>query len=76
MSWRHEHPSEIFERGLYERLQLLIHPIWWTERPQTFAEKWAQVLQNCNLTILSHWKQRERTFAALTVKPPAADFFD
>jgi len=65
MTWRHEHPTEIFSRGLYERLQLLIHPMWWTPGPLETLEKWRSVLRNNQRAVIDHWRSRERTLANL-----------
>ena len=68
MQWRHEHPLDIFNRKLHPRLQLLIHPIWWTERPRTLQQKWLDVLQVNNRAVLDHWQKRERTLAGIRLK--------
>jgi hypothetical protein len=61
MVWRHEHPQEIFSRGLHERLQLLIHPMWWTPNPLETLAKWRNVLLNNQQAVIDHWQSRERT---------------
>jgi hypothetical protein len=63
MTWRHEHPVEIFSRGLHDRLQLLIHPMWWTSEPLETLDKWRQVLRNNQRAVIDHWQSRERTLA-------------
>ena len=65
MTWRHEHPLEIFSRGLHERLQLLIHPMWWTPEPLSTLDKWQAVLRNNQKAVINHWRLRERTLASL-----------
>ncbi len=65
MTWRHEHPIEIFSRGLYERLQLLIHPMWWTPEPLPTIGKWQAVLRNNQQAVLNHWLARERTLVGV-----------
>ncbi|HZP91655.1 MAG TPA: hypothetical protein VFB20_02065 [Burkholderiales bacterium] len=69
MGWRQEHPAEIFARRLRPRLQLLIHPIWWTERPLNVRDKWRAVLQASRRAVIGHWRERERTLRDL---PPDA----
>lgn len=64
MQWRHEHPLEIFSRRLHPRIQLLIHPIWWTESPLPVTEKWLEALRSQNAAVIAHWEQRERTLQA------------
>jgi hypothetical protein len=61
MQWRHEHPLEMFSRRLHPRIQLLIHPIWWTESPLPVTEKWLEALRAQNAAVIAHWEQRERT---------------
>jgi hypothetical protein len=63
MTWRHEHPADIFARGLYERMQLLIHPMWWTPKPLETLDKWRRVLRNNQQAVVDHWRSRERTLA-------------
>jgi hypothetical protein len=63
MTWRHEHPWDIFSRGLHERLQLLIHPMWWTPVPLETLDKWRNVLRNNQQAVIDHWQSRERTLA-------------
>jgi hypothetical protein len=65
MTWRHEHPTEIFSRTLHERLQLLIHPMWWTAEPLGMLEKWSAVLRGNQRAVIEHWRSRERTLANL-----------
>lgn len=67
MNWRHEHPVEIFSKSLYPKLQLLIHPMWWTVEPMSLEGKWRYVLE-CNRSMLvSHWKERERTLRSVDI---------
>ena len=46
MVWKEGCPSEFFTAKRRPRLQLLIHPEWWTEEEKTVAEKWNQMLEN------------------------------
>lgn len=68
MNWRHEHPIEIFSRGLHERLQLLIHPMWWTAEPLATLDKWRNVLRNNQRAVIRHWQSRERTLAGVNLE--------
>ena len=63
MQWRHENPRDIFERQLHRRLQLLVHPIWWTEEQMPIEQKWLRALQGHDAAVLEHWQKRERTLA-------------
>jgi hypothetical protein len=63
MIWRHDHPRDIFLRGLHDRLQLLIHPMWWTPQPLDTLDKWRRVLRHNQRAVVDHWRSRERTLA-------------
>ena len=63
MLWRREHPRAIFERQVHQRLQLLIHPIWWTEEDMPIEQKWLRALRGHDAAVLEHWRKRERTLA-------------
>lgn len=71
MQWRHEHPADIFRERMHRRLQLLIHPMWWTPAPVGVREKWLAVLNANRRALVSHWRQRERTLGDLDL--PADD---
>lgn len=45
-AWKQESPSEVFSKRSHSRLQLLIHPEWWTIKEMTLLEKWNQMLSN------------------------------
>lgn len=65
MNWRHDHPLDIFLQGIHPRLQLLIHPMWWTPQPLSMLDKWRKVLcDNCQ-AVVDHWQLRERTLAGV-----------
>ena len=61
MIWRHQHPKEIFAHYIYPRVQLLIHPMWWTATHMSLKEKWLTVLNYNRKAVIKHWKKRERT---------------
>lgn len=65
MIWQRERPGEIFERKLHPRLQLLLHPIWWTEKPLDVIGKWRAVLEANRRALVEHWQARERTLSAI-----------
>ena len=67
MKWQHEHPIEIFSRVIYRRLQLLIHPMWWTKSKLNTREKWHAVLDGNRKAVLSHWAERERTLNGINI---------
>jgi hypothetical protein len=61
MQWRHDHPLDMFSRQSHARIQLLIHPIWWTESPLAVTDKWLEALRAQNAAVVAHWEQRELT---------------
>jgi peptidoglycan/xylan/chitin deacetylase (PgdA/CDA1 family) len=69
MTWRHEHPRDIFLRALHERMQLLIHPMWWTPEPLEALDKWRNVLRNNQQAVIDHWQSRERTLTNADLSP-------
>src|SRR5262249_40671036 len=46
MVWKEGCPSIFFQQQKALRLQLLIHPEWWTPDPLSLREKWLRMLQN------------------------------
>lgn len=40
MFWKQAHPCELFEYVLFEKVQLLIHPMWWVGEGEHTIEKW------------------------------------
>lgn len=61
MLWRQENPREVFERRLHPRLQLLLHPMWWTASPLSVIDKWRAVLDLNRRAVIQHWLARERS---------------
>jgi hypothetical protein len=43
--WK-EDPFEVLRTRHHPRLQMLIHPEWWTERPMTVTGKWRRMLEH------------------------------
>ena len=72
MIWKYESPAEIFRNHTYPHLQLLIHPIWWTERRLSLKDKWRHALDNNRQVVVEHWYARERTLekGSLAVNAP------
>lgn len=70
MQWRHEHPLEIFARAIYPRLQLLMHPMWWTAKGLDVRDKWTAVLDANREHLVRHWKMRERTLERIDLASP------
>jgi hypothetical protein len=63
MRWRGDHPRSIFSRRSHPRLQLLIHPMWWTDQPTSVEDKWRIVLRTNRSVLLEHWSAREVTLS-------------
>ena len=66
MQWKQQHPMEIFRRRLHSKLQLLVHPIWWTQGAMALVDKWANVLGRNSRAVVDHWLARERSLAGLS----------
>lgn len=65
MQWRSGHPADLFRSAEHARMQLLIHPMWWTAAPLEVRGKWTAVLDRNRAAVIDHWKARERTLAAI-----------
>ncbi|HKP37799.1 MAG TPA: hypothetical protein VJT71_13160 [Pyrinomonadaceae bacterium] len=39
-------PSNLFKAAVHTRLQLLLHPEWWTEKEMPLQEKWNEMLRH------------------------------
>jgi len=46
MIWRQGCPSHFFREKRHSRLQLLLHPEWWTEEQLDLEKKWEKMLQH------------------------------
>jgi hypothetical protein len=44
MSWREACPSILLRERRYPRLQLLLHPMWWTEEAMDVGQKWDRAI--------------------------------
>ena len=64
MEWRSGHPVELVRSGI-RRLQILVHPMWWTESTIAMCDKWQRVRRSLNNTLVSHWMDRERSLRDL-----------
>lgn len=67
MQWRSGHPADLFRAGTHARMQLLIHPMWWTAEPTDVRGKWTAVLERNRAAVIDHWKARERTLATVNL---------
>jgi hypothetical protein len=72
-TWKQESPIKLFSNRIHPRVQLLIHPEWWTLTEMTLPGKWNQMLgdnfelmQGSLLKREATYKHRKRiVFAAL-----------
>jgi hypothetical protein len=67
MNWRGNDPIEMIQSKKYNKIQFLIHPMWWTEKEMDLLAKWKTVLQKNMKSIIGHWTLRENTLK--DVKP-------
>lgn len=57
-------PDALFAEGAHRRIQILIHPEWWTAEPMPLAEKWNRMLLD-NLEVMQEsLLRREDTYTA------------
>ena len=57
-------PERLFAEGAHRRIQILLHPEWWTDEPMPLAEKWNLMLANNIELMQESLLQREDTFTA------------
>jgi methionyl-tRNA formyltransferase len=57
-------PERLFAEGAYRKIQILLHPEWWTKEPMGLAEKWNQMLLNNVELMQESLLAREHTFDA------------
>lgn len=64
LKFREGCPSEVFVRQQHRRIQLLVHPEWWTEEKLDLRQKWARMLANNVELAQSSLLERERTYTS------------
>jgi hypothetical protein len=62
LEFRGGDPIELFAAGTHARLQVLIHPEWWTEAVMPLADKWRHMLANNLELAQGSLLRREATF--------------
>lgn len=60
--WKEGRPSQIFRNREYSRLQLLIHPEWWTRDKMALRQKWNQMLRDNFELVQQSLLGREKTY--------------
>jgi len=53
--WRYDSAFDLVKNKKHKNLQILIHPIWWTENPQTSYDKVFTDLDENSTKILEKW---------------------
>lgn len=64
LTFRGGDPRELFSRGEYDSIQVLIHPEWWTEAPMPLMDKWALMLKSNIDLMQKSLLEREKTYNA------------
>jgi hypothetical protein len=64
MQWRTGYPVDLVRDGV-QKLQMLVHPMWWTAAQTDVEDKWIRVRNSLNNAVVNHWTQRERSLSAL-----------
>lgn len=44
--WKNQSPSDLFHNRTHQRIQILVHPEWWTPKPVTVLENWRQMYRH------------------------------
>ena len=55
-------PSVLLRERYYQRLQLLIHPEWWTPKECSIEEKWVRMVRNNVGTMELALREREKAY--------------
>jgi hypothetical protein len=62
MIWQEVCPSEFFRARRHPRLQLLLHPEWWTAEEMPIEQKWMRMLHNNFALMQGSLLERERAY--------------
>jgi hypothetical protein len=62
MIWQEACPSELFRARRHPRLQLLLHPEWWTAEEMPIEQKWMRMLRNNFALMQRSLLERERAY--------------
>jgi hypothetical protein len=62
MMWKEDNPIEFFRTRKHPRLQLLIHPEWWTKKEETLPQKWIGILRHNFELMQQSLLEREQTY--------------
>lgn len=62
MTWKKGCPSKIFRSKKFSRIQLLVHPEWWTGKEMAIKQKWNHMLHHNFELIQLSLIQRENTY--------------
>lgn len=59
--WGTGHPVDLATRSV-EKMQVLVHPMWWTSDATTANDCWQRVRNSIVNNLVEHWAIRERSF--------------
>lgn len=62
--FRSGEPEVLFAEGTHRKLQILMHPEWWTEEPISIPEKWNRMLVDIVELMQESLLRREDTYIA------------
>ena len=62
MTWKKGCPSKVFMSKKFPRVQLLLHPEWWTEKEMAIRQKWNHMMRNNFELMQESLIQRENTY--------------
>jgi hypothetical protein len=63
MIWKEFYPDELFEREIYTKIQMLIHPMWWVGNgSQNTEELWNKAIFENHIRSLKQIIKTERAF--------------
>lgn len=61
-TWIGDTPEDVFAAATETRVQILLHPEWWTVRRQTVSERWERMLTNNVGLMQRSMRERERAY--------------
>ena len=61
MQWRGPAPLKLFSTHSYDKIQLLIHPLWWRKSPGSLRQRWLQAMGDRVSAIWQSWQVNECT---------------
>lgn len=63
MTWKSHLPEEVFEKELFRKIQLLVHPMWWVgDGNQNTKQLWNKAIKNNHIMTMNQLISTERAF--------------